>query len=143
MGDYDAPRDARDVAGDLWTALRTHDRAALAREMHAESVLYVDLPQAIVPFGGITSGRDSVLQRFGLQWDQFATQRLNPTIRNILNNVVYADVEFAYQCRSTGHVLEGRLDHIIEVKDDQVVGLDVMFYDFNGIAAFMRMIRGE
>lgn len=124
---------------ELWHAWAQRDRRAVLALCHEHMVFEIFVPEHVLPFGGVTTGKASISDRLQTVLDQFDTLRYAGTVHGIDGDTVHGVVDYCFRHRATGEALEGQMRHVAVVRDGLIVDLKE-YHDLNRITAFMRLV---
>jgi len=125
------------VLDDIYGAWRAHDLDWLATYLPEDFSHRINIPPEIHPLGGARHGKKAALERLGLIFSQFDTQRLDTS--HIVIDGGRAALEVATLClhRSTGARLDTTKSNVWTLEDSWPMQLDE-YYDLGDFQAFMR-----
>ncbi len=130
---------AAEVVERCWVAWAARDRLAFLQFMDDDVQLAIYVPEDVVPFGGVTSGKPSVSDRLQTILDVFETRWFRGDIVKVIDGVVHGRVEFCFRHKITGEELEGVIREVITVRAGLVTSW-LEYLDAERVKAFMRLV---
>ena len=127
------------ILSELWRAWAQRDKRAVLSLCSEHIVFSIYVPEHVLAFGGVTTGKPSVSDRLQTILDQFDTPRYEGAVHGTDGDTVHGIVDYCFRHRATGESIEGQMRHVAVVRDGLIVDLKE-FHDLSRVTAFMRLI---
>ena len=125
------------VLGEIYDAWRLQNLDLLATYLPEDFSHHINIPPVMHPLGGARHGKKAALERLGLIFSQFDTQRLYTS--HVVIEGGKAAVEVTTRClhRPTHAYLDTKKSNIWTLEDSWPTQLDE-YYDIGRFVAFMQ-----
>lgn len=131
---------AEAILNDIYDAWRAKDLNLLSTYLPDDFSHFINIPTEIHPLGEVRHGKAAVLERLGLIFQEFDTQRLE--LGNISLNADGAVIEVQTQCRhrGSGALLNITKSNLWTLEDGWPVKL-FEHYDLDSFMTFMKVVE--
>ena len=133
------PIDPADVVCELWRHWRARDKAATLDMVSDDIELVQNVPEDVLPFGGVTRGKAAASDRLQMILDQFWTLKFEGEVVSVEGGIVHGLVQFHFRHKATGEDIQGTMRHRFDVRDGRIVRL-AETVDVDLVRAFMRLV---
>jgi hypothetical protein len=121
-----------------WTVEDVESTAAL----FASDATYAVYLPGIVPFAGVSRGRENVRKRLGIFLTEFEVLTFRPMVIRSQGARFYSHVTFLFGHPQSGMELEGTLRQQWHMSGDKIRSLEV-FHDAPRVGAFFRLVKQQ
>ena len=128
-----------EVVRRYWRFWAQRNKAECVALIARDATYALFVPQEVLPFGGLTSGRASLSDRLQMILDVFHTMKFEGEITRTAGDVVHGHVEYCFCHKLSGEEIEGTMRQIISVRDGLIVNWEE-YTDVERVRAFMRLV---
>lgn len=132
--------EARSVVEALIAVWNTQDVEATLAFVHDDAVYALYVSEEVVPFGGVSNGKDEIRATLFMMLSEFDYLRFDRVIVGVDGDVVKVQTQFKFHHRRTGGNLEGSMRTVFTIEGGLVIRCDE-YLDRGLVEAFMAMVR--
>lgn len=127
------------VVEEYWSRWAARDKAAALQLVSDEITYALYVPEDVLPFGGVTSGKPSISDRLQTILDVFHTVRFAGRVTKSVGDIVHGHVEYCFRHKITGHEIDGTMRQVIRIEDGRIIDWRE-YADVERVRAFMRLV---
>jgi ketosteroid isomerase-like protein len=126
---------------DIYDAWRTHNLDLLATYLPSDFSHFINIPTELHPLGEVRHGKQAVLERLGMIFAEFDTQRFDIGEIALNGGNAVAEVQTRCRHRESGALLEITKSNLWTLEGGRPVKL-FEHYDLDRFKAFMQAVAG-